>query len=549
MSQTLLKLAADFTTTLTSAVAVGATTATLTSATDSDGVALPTGTYGLTIDRKNSSKEYIKCTLTSTALTNIYSVSRQGALTSGFARTHRKGAEVIISDFAAIKKINDVLDGTTDLDSGTPLKYDGVASLTPASNELATVAYVDAVSIAGAADATTSTKGISKMSYAPASAANPIAVGDNDPRVPTQDENDLLGKVLLGTDFYAASSAGTDTYAITVSPTPAYTNGIRFRFKTDVANTGAATLNVNSLGAITIKKNHDQDLATGDIEANQIVEVVYNSTGPVFEMISQLAISGSTEIQTYTADDTWTKPAGAKSVFVQGWGAGGGGGTGSTNSGGGGGGGGAYIERTFNASDLSATEAIVVGTGAAETAGENSSFGGTKLIAYGGGAGKSQANQGGGGGGGGQGSIGNDGVTGTGVGGAGGAISGGAGGAPGVASLLGGGGGGSAGNTGSAGGLSAYGGGGGGGGATNGGAPGNGGAAASSFYGGGGGGGGGGTGGGAAGTSTYGGAGGAGGNNTSGSAGSIPAGGGGGAGGVGSAGAGARGQVIVTTYF
>lgn len=191
MSQTLLKLAADFATTLTSAVAVGATSATLTSATDSDGVALPTGTYGLTIDRKNSSKEYIKCTLTSTALTNIYSVSRQGALTSGFARSHRKGAEVIISDFAAIKKINDVLDGTTDLDSGTPLKYDGTATISNV-NHLATKAYVDGIAIGGSPDATTSTKGITTMSVAPASAATPIAVGDNDPRVPTQDENNAL---------------------------------------------------------------------------------------------------------------------------------------------------------------------------------------------------------------------------------------------------------------------------------------------------------------------------------------------------------------------
>jgi hypothetical protein len=193
MTQTLLKTIADFNTTLTSGVAVGATTATLTSATDDDGVVLPTGTYALTIDRKNSSKEFIECTLTGTSLTNVKTLARGTSTgTSGFAKAHRKGAEVIISDFAAIKRITNVLDGTTDLDSGTPLSYDGVASLTPASNELATVAYVDAVSIAGAADATTSTKGIGRVSVAPVSAATPIFVGDNDPRVPTTGENDAL---------------------------------------------------------------------------------------------------------------------------------------------------------------------------------------------------------------------------------------------------------------------------------------------------------------------------------------------------------------------
>ena len=38
-----------------------------------------------------------------------------------------------------------------------------------------------------------------------------------------------------------------------------------------------------------IKKNNDQDLATGDIEAGQIVEVVINNTDGVAEMVSQVA--------------------------------------------------------------------------------------------------------------------------------------------------------------------------------------------------------------------------------------------------------------------
>jgi microcystin-dependent protein len=43
-----------------------------------------------------------------------------------------------------------------------------------------------------APDASTTVKGVTKMSVAPASAASPIAVGDNDGRVPTQSENDAL---------------------------------------------------------------------------------------------------------------------------------------------------------------------------------------------------------------------------------------------------------------------------------------------------------------------------------------------------------------------
>jgi len=193
MSQaTLGKICADFESSLAVKMAIGATTGTLQNATDDDGVALPTGSYFLTIDGNNSSKEHISCTLTGTSLTAVKTVSRQGVETSGTLRAHRVGAKVVITDFAHIKKINDLLDGTTDFDASLPLKYGSAPTLTPASNEFATVAYADAISVAGAADATTTTKGISKMSVAPASASNPIAVGDNDGRVPTQDENDAL---------------------------------------------------------------------------------------------------------------------------------------------------------------------------------------------------------------------------------------------------------------------------------------------------------------------------------------------------------------------
>src|SRR5574343_62524 len=53
---------------------------------------------------------------------------------------------------------------------------------------------------------------------------------------------------------YAADAGGTDAYAITVTPAPtAYVTGQVFRFKANTANTVTATLNVNSLGALTLK--------------------------------------------------------------------------------------------------------------------------------------------------------------------------------------------------------------------------------------------------------------------------------------------------------
>jgi len=128
MSTTLLKLVADLELSLASAVSVGATTATLSSATDGDDVALPTGKYGFTIDADNSAKEFIVCDLTSTALTNIVSISLQGASSSGFANYHRVGALVTITDWAILSRMLNNLNGTTGFDNGTPIKYDAEPS-------------------------------------------------------------------------------------------------------------------------------------------------------------------------------------------------------------------------------------------------------------------------------------------------------------------------------------------------------------------------------------------------------------------------------------
>jgi hypothetical protein len=86
---------------------------------------------------------------------------------------------------------------------------------------------------------------------------------------------------------FGADAGASDTYVVTLVPTPAaYVTGGHYRFKANTANTGACTVNFNSLGAKTIKKHHDQDLADGDIEAGQWVDVVYDGT--FMQMQSQL---------------------------------------------------------------------------------------------------------------------------------------------------------------------------------------------------------------------------------------------------------------------
>ena len=99
-----------------------------------------------------------------------------------------------------------------------------------------------------------------------------------------------LNEIVRSGGLYGASAVGTDSYAITVSPVPDnYTAGDVFRFKADVGNTGACTLNVNSLGAKTIKKNVSEDLVTGEILAGQLITVEYDGTN--FQLINRAFIA------------------------------------------------------------------------------------------------------------------------------------------------------------------------------------------------------------------------------------------------------------------
>jgi microcystin-dependent protein len=74
---------------------------------------------------------------------------------------------------------------------------------------------INAIVAGGAVDASTTNKGISKLSVAPASATEPIAIGDNDPRVGTQsnlvttDEKAFLSTVTGMLFMYGAATAPT----------------------------------------------------------------------------------------------------------------------------------------------------------------------------------------------------------------------------------------------------------------------------------------------------------------------------------------------------
>lgn len=200
MSTKLATIIADFSSQLTTEIAIGGTAGTVASIVDDDGVALPTGNYFFTIDGGNSSKEHFFAAFNAGAMTSMFSVSRQGAQTSGAVRLHRVGATVTITDFASILYMAQYFTGAVRLDSTVPLRYDGTATVSNA-NDLATKAYVDGVAIAGGANASSTVKGISKLDTDPVSATNPIAVGTNSAKLTT-----LSGNVLDGSTYKIVDS-------------------------------------------------------------------------------------------------------------------------------------------------------------------------------------------------------------------------------------------------------------------------------------------------------------------------------------------------------
>ena len=87
------------------------------------------------------------------------------------------------------------------------------------------------------------------------------------------------GAITANAINYAADAQASDTYVITLDPVPAgYVTGMQIIFKAKTANTGAASLNVNGLGAKTIVKRVSTALASNDILASMFCLVVYDGT-------------------------------------------------------------------------------------------------------------------------------------------------------------------------------------------------------------------------------------------------------------------------------
>ena len=89
--------------------------------------------------------------------------------------------------------------------------------------------------------------------------------------------------------------SGTDTITASGSPTvTAYATGAMYYFTPAATNTGAATINIDSLGAKSITKNGTTALAAGDLTSGKVAVVVYDGTR--FQLVAGFSASSTGNI-------------------------------------------------------------------------------------------------------------------------------------------------------------------------------------------------------------------------------------------------------------
>ena len=202
------------------------------------------------------------------------------------------------------------------------------------------------------------------------------------------------------TAFWGGTSGGSaNAQTVTLAPVPgAYYAGMEVTFLAGNTNTGATTLNCNSLGAKNIYVANAACVG-GEILSGKAYTVVYDGTQ--FQMISPpgTARGGLIGVQVFATPGTatYTPTAGTNSVVVEVQAGGGGGGGVASTSGvqstaGGGGGGGGYackrITSSFSGVTVTTGDGGAGGTAGANngTTGSSSSFG-ALVSATGGGGG------------------------------------------------------------------------------------------------------------------------------------------------------------------
>lgn len=104
---------------------------------------------------------------------------------------------------------------------------------------------------------------------------------------------------------YFADTGSANTIVITPVPAiTAYAAGQRFAIKVAANNTGATTANVSGLGAVNLYKNTSSALDSGDLLANQMIEIEHD--GAQFQLMSPISNENLYPKETHVAWEALT---------------------------------------------------------------------------------------------------------------------------------------------------------------------------------------------------------------------------------------------------
>ncbi len=102
-----------------------------------------------------------------------------------------------------------------------------------------------------------------------------------------RESDDQGGWIVAG----GTATALTAVTASGISLTQAQTNGFRVCVRTASASTGAATINLDGGGAVTIKKNDGSAIVSGDWASGAFLDLVYSSTATAFIAVNLTALT------------------------------------------------------------------------------------------------------------------------------------------------------------------------------------------------------------------------------------------------------------------
>lgn len=107
-----------------------------------------------------------------------------------------------------------------------------------------------------------------------------------------------------GSANYGAENGAANAYVLSVSAqVTALADGMTFAFRASNANTGASTINVNSLGALPIVRPDRSALQANDILAGEICEVVFNAAASSFQLAYSVVNAGTQVINVTQCPD------------------------------------------------------------------------------------------------------------------------------------------------------------------------------------------------------------------------------------------------------